>query len=92
MYLNYWKLKVETTSQDRAVLLHQLNDHLVDTFKQGKHTIVIVDEAMQEIYQYSCGTPRKINNICDLSLLLGFGQRVNQIQPNHIVSIINSES
>jgi len=173
-----YQLKVEITSDDRADLLHQLNDYLVDAFKQGKHTIVIVDEAqtiekeetfeelrmllnfqfndrflltllligqpelkeivnqipqldqriavryhlkkfnpvetknyiyyrlqvagnkyklfsnkaIEKIHQYTDGTPRKINNICDLSLLLGFGQRVNQIQPNHIVSIINSES
>ncbi|MBN2280596.1 MAG: AAA family ATPase [Candidatus Marinimicrobia bacterium] len=173
-----YQLKVETSSTDRADLLHQLYDYLIETFGQGKHTIVIIDEAqsieqmetleelrmllnfqfndrflltllligqpelkemvrnipqldqriavryhlkkfnsgetkdyiyyrlqvagnkyrlfsdqaIQQIYEYSDGTPRKINNICDLSLLLGFGQRVNQIQTEHIRSIINSES
>jgi len=31
-------------------------------------------DTFEVIYQYSEGIPRKINNICDMSLLLGFGQ------------------
>ena len=172
-----YQLKINSSSDNRIEMLHGLNDFLIDAFKKGMHTIIIVDEAqiisqeetfeelrmllnfqfndrflltllligqpelrkivknipqldqriavryhlrkfaekdtenyinyrmktagcereiftgkaIQLIHQYSGGTPRKINNICDLSLLLGFGQKISQINYDHIESIINSE-
>jgi len=40
---------------------------------------IFTKEALEIIYQYSKGLPRKINNICDLSLLIGFGSEVKEI-------------
>ena len=31
------------------------------------------------IYEYSKGLPRSINNMCDMSLLIGFGQEAKVI-------------
>lgn len=42
-------------------------------------TEIFTREAIGVIYQYSGGLPRKINNICDLSLLIGFGQEAREI-------------
>ncbi len=40
----------------------------------------IFDRSAREvIYKYSKGLPRKINNICDMCLLIGFGQEVKII-------------
>ena len=39
--------------------------------KAGQTKNIFTDAAMEEIYSYSEGVPRKINNICDLSLLIG---------------------
>ena len=36
-------------------------------------------EAIDVIYDYSEGIPRKINNICDMSLLIGFGQEAQEV-------------
>jgi general secretion pathway protein A len=33
---------------------------------------IFTPESIEEIYQYSEGIPRKINNVCDLSLLISF--------------------
>ena len=45
----------------------------------GATTPIFTPEAMQSIYNYSGGIPRKINNICDNSLLVGFGQEIKEI-------------
>lgn len=36
-------------------------------------------DGLKVIYDYSKGIARKINNICDMSLLIGFGQEVKEI-------------
>lgn len=41
-------------------------------------------KAFEPIYNYSDGIPRKINNICDMSLLIGFGQEVKLIDKDLI--------
>jgi type II secretory pathway predicted ATPase ExeA len=40
--------------------------------KVGRTESIFTAAAMEEIYNYSGGVPRKINNICDLALLIGF--------------------
>ena len=172
-----FQLNIKKKSNDRIELLHSLNAYLINSYKNGKHTLIIIDEsqvieaketfdelrmllnfqfndrflltlflvgqpelkplikdipqldqriavryhlkkfnlydtknyiiyrlkksgsdreifsekAIQVIHNYSEGTPRRINNICDLSLLLGFGQKLKIINENHVKSIIKSE-
>ncbi len=58
-----------------------------ETQEYIKHRLVVAKaqreiftkEALEIIYQYSKGLPRKINNICDLSLLIGFGSEAKEI-------------
>jgi len=45
----------------------------------GATTPIFTPEAVQSIYSYSGGIPRKINNICDNALLVGFGQEIKEI-------------
>lgn len=40
---------------------------------------VFTEEAIDLIYHYSGGLPRKINNVCDISLLIGFGQEAKEV-------------
>lgn len=40
--------------------------------KAGAKTGIINDDALREIYSYSKGIPRLINNVCDMSLMGGF--------------------
>jgi len=40
--------------------------------KAGKQDNAFTKEAMEKIYDYTKGVPRKINSISDLSLLIGF--------------------
>ena len=45
----------------------------------GRNSSIFSDEAIRLIYEHSGGIPRRINRICDLSLLSGFGKNVNVV-------------
>jgi len=44
-------------------------------------------DACEGIYFFSAGVPRRINNICDLALLIGYGQNDPVIDKNIIVKV-----
>ncbi|MDI9569806.1 MAG: AAA family ATPase [Pseudomonadota bacterium] len=47
--------------------------------KVGGRGETFQDGAYRAIFDYSGGIPRKINNVCDLSLLIGFSMKVKEI-------------
>ncbi|MBW2065608.1 MAG: AAA family ATPase [Deltaproteobacteria bacterium] len=57
--------------------------------KAGRDDNAFSEEAIQRIYEHSKGVPRSINNLCDLSLLVGYGKNEKVIGPNIIESIIS---
>ncbi len=52
--------------------------------KAGAKRKIFRDEAVDAIHKAARGTPREINNICDISLLLGFGSRVEEVDTDLI--------
>jgi general secretion pathway protein A len=56
--------------------------------KAGQKNNIFTAAAMEEIYSYSEGIPRKINNICDLALLIGFSVKVEKIDVDIIKKVI----
>jgi general secretion pathway protein A len=56
--------------------------------KTGCDRELFTEKAYDAIYQYSGGIPRKINNICDLSLLIGFSLKVQEIDEPLIVKVV----
>ncbi len=59
--------------------------------KAGGTKEIFSPEALQEVYNYSGGVPRKINNLCDLALLVGFGEKARTID-NKVVSKVIKDS
>lgn len=57
----------------------------------GRTEPIFTKGAYREIYNYSKGIPRTINNICDLGLVIGFGKHSPRIDEHLIKSIIESE-
>ena len=51
--------------------------------------MLLSEKAMQIIHQYSQGVPRKINNLCDLALLVGFSSKVKVVDESLILRIID---
>jgi len=48
---------------------------------------IFEEDAVREIYFASTGIPRRINNICDLALLVGFGNGLTKIDKKTILNI-----
>jgi len=49
---------------------------------------IFTEEACRLIYEWTEGIPRKINNICDLSLLIGFGKKSDLIDESIAKAVI----
>ncbi|MCX7982659.1 MAG: AAA family ATPase [Syntrophales bacterium] len=56
--------------------------------KAGKREPIFNPEAIESIFHYSEGIPRKINNICDLSLLLGFTLKAREIDKSIVEKVV----
>jgi len=54
----------------------------------GANTQIFTPEAIGIIYDYSKGLPRAINNICDMSLLIGFGQEAKEINKELLERVV----
>ncbi|MCX7940603.1 MAG: AAA family ATPase [Endomicrobia bacterium] len=58
---------------------------------QAKENFFLAD-AVEVIFQYSGGIPRKINHICDTALLAGMGSNLKSITGNFVKEVIDSFS
>ncbi|MDO8748976.1 MAG: AAA family ATPase [Candidatus Omnitrophota bacterium] len=54
----------------------------------GKESPPFSDGAYKLIYEYSQGLPREINNICDLSLVIGMGERADSVEERIVGEVI----
>jgi len=88
---------IEQLDQRIAIKYHLIPFSLDETFeyiifrqrKAGKKENVFSNEAVEKIYEHSDGVPRKINNLCDLSLLIGFSANEKNIEPRIVENIIS---
>ncbi|MBN1850165.1 MAG: AAA family ATPase [Deltaproteobacteria bacterium] len=88
---------IEQLNQRIAIKYHLTPFDFEDTLKYiifrqkkagGKENAFSI-EAIQRIYEYTKGVPRKINNFCDLSLLIGFSTQESKIGTKLVENIIN---
>jgi len=56
--------------------------------KAGSNRDLFTEKAYDAIFQYSGGIPRKINNVCDLALLIGFSLKVQEIDEPMITKVV----
>ncbi len=73
--------------------LNPLNDEEATNYmlyrleKAGVTEPIFTNDALEAIYHYSGGIPRKINNVCDLALLIGFSLKVKNIDQQIIMKV-----
>lgn len=65
----------------RSYIEHRLNI-------AGVENHIFTPDAVEAIYRHSFGTPRRINNICDLCLLVGFQKKTKIINASFVESLI----
>jgi type II secretory pathway predicted ATPase ExeA len=67
-----YHLKSLTKEETKDYINHRLKT-------AGTHQKIFSDRACEEIYRFSAGVPRRINNICDMSLLAGAARESTRI-------------
>ncbi|OGL02815.1 MAG: hypothetical protein A3E31_11755 [Candidatus Rokubacteria bacterium RIFCSPHIGHO2_12_FULL_73_22] len=54
----------------------------------GQTKPLFTEEAVKLIFDFTRGTPREINNLCDVALLVGYSKRVREIGEKIIAEVI----
>ena len=80
-----------------AVLYHLKSLSQDETREYVRHRLEVADvryeifleDALAEIYKYSGGVPRRINNICDMALLVGCSEEASKIDKTIIMDVIS---
>ncbi len=54
----------------------------------GQPKQLFTEEAVKLIFDFTRGTPREINNLCDVALLVGYSKRVKEIGEKIIAEVI----
>jgi general secretion pathway protein A len=67
-----YNLQPLTEAETEAYIAHRLKI-------AGAEAKIFTDDAVREIHAFSNGSPRQINIICDLALVLGFGKNATEI-------------
>jgi general secretion pathway protein A len=54
----------------------------------GRTTPIFTDEAVRLIFDFTRGTPREINNLCDVALLVGYTKRATEVDEKNVAEVI----
>jgi len=57
----------------------------------GRTKPIFTDDAIRLIFDFTRGTPREINNLCDVALLVGYTKRVKEIGDKIIAEVIKDQ-
>ncbi|MBT3346575.1 MAG: AAA family ATPase [Gemmatimonadetes bacterium] len=57
----------------------------------GRQEPIFHPEAIDLIHEYTSGVPRKINNICDIALVIGFSRKLDSIDADWAQRLIEAE-
>ncbi len=75
-----YHLKALAEEQTKEYVLHRLK-------VAGAEREIFRDDALGEIYRFSGGIPRRINNICDLALLVGCAEELEKVDKEIIKDV-----
>jgi type II secretory pathway predicted ATPase ExeA len=57
----------------------------------GQTKPIFTDEAIRLIFDFTRGTPREINNLCDIALLVGYSGQLKEIDDRVIAQVIKDK-
>jgi general secretion pathway protein A len=77
-------IKYHLTALNPAETEEYVRHRLLVAGSQGD---IFTTDAIRLVYEYSGGLPRKINNICDMSLLIAFGQELKEIDKDLVARV-----
>lgn len=57
----------------------------------GQSARIFTETAVKLIFDFTRGTPREINNICDIALLVGYSKKVHEIDERIVAEVIKDK-
>ena len=57
----------------------------------GRSAPIFTEQAIKLIFDFTRGTPREINNLCDVALLVGYTKRVREIGEKIVAEVIKDQ-
>jgi general secretion pathway protein A len=54
----------------------------------GRTKPIFTEEAVRLIFDFTRGTPREINNLCDVALLVGYTKRMTEVSEKIVAEVI----
>lgn len=57
----------------------------------GRQEPIFTPDAVELIYEYSEGVPRRINNLCDIALVIGYSRKLEEIDGEGMYQLIQTE-
>ena len=57
----------------------------------GRQESIFTPDAVELVYEYSEGIPRKINNLCDIALVIGYSRKLEEIDGDGMYHLIQTE-
>jgi general secretion pathway protein A len=54
----------------------------------GQARTIFTDDAVKLVFDFTRGTPREINTLCDISLLVGYSKRLREIDERTVAEVI----
>ncbi|MFH1570939.1 MAG: AAA family ATPase [Gemmatimonadota bacterium] len=57
----------------------------------GRDQPIYTADALDLVYEYSEGVPRRVNNICDIALVIGFSRKLESIDADAMRRLIHAE-
>jgi len=57
----------------------------------GRKEPIFTPDAVELIFEYSEGIPRRINNICDIALVIGYSRKAEEIDGGMMYNLIQTE-
>jgi len=57
----------------------------------GQSRPIFTEAAVKLIFDFTRGTPREINNICDIALLVGYSKKATTIDERIIAEVIKDK-
>lgn len=68
---------------------HEYIAHRLET--AGRTDPVFTPQAVELVYEYSGGVPRRINNICDIALVIGYSRKLDAVDGEWMQRLIQVE-
>ncbi len=80
--------RIAVTTPLNGFSAEETADYVVSCLKQaGASESIFSRSALQRLFEVTSGNPRRINRLCDMALLVGFAERLQEISPAQIDSI-----